>query len=190
MKEYYKEERKRPESKGLLLCVLVFSIFALVVMSFSVGVWMMQDYNGRQQVDNTSPKLIIINNTAIVSQNNSEVIKAIQNLSNDLNSEDIFITNCKELSIEEYSNHNFRDIYEWMSSATGGNLSISDREDISSIRVDDDDVTSIDETDGNCDVSQDVVVRYEDTIGNKRKAYITIDTEISDNEIDNQEFSY
>lgn len=102
-----------------------------------------------------------------------------------LDEDDTFKASCKALATSEWSNRDYKDLFNAMDDL---GLSIIDKEDISNVIVKDDDVSGIDVDEGNCDVSQKLKVYFEDADGDSKKAYITVDTEVVDNDVEDQVF--
>lgn len=120
-----------------------------------------------------------------VEYNDSAIKAQVADVQAKLNEEDDFQASCKALAVEEYSDDKFEELFEFLEA---NNISIVEKGDISSVVVKDDDVSGVDVDEGNCDVSHELKVYYEDADGDDKKIYVDVDTEIEDNEVETQEF--
>jgi len=118
------------------------------------------------------------NDTALVASVNAIAAKQSE--------DDTWDAAAEKLATAEWQDKSNKDLFNAMQDL---GLNIVDKEDITSVKIDDSDVSNQDIDDQDADVTQDLIVRYEDADGNHAKAYITVDTEIVENDVDNQEFS-
>ncbi len=85
----------------------------------------------------------------------------------------------------EWKDRDYKDIYKAINSLC--EFEIDDRDDIEYVRIKDEDVNSFDVDDEDAEVVQEVKVKYEDENGHDQKVYFTIETEIEDGEVEDQE---
>ena len=152
----------------LLVGVLIVSVLALL------GVL----YIAANPVSVPAPQQVIVKETT-VQYNDTAVKDAIAKLDADINEEDNFEVVCKELATDEWSAKGYKDIFNAL-------VNIDEKEDILSVKVTDDDVSGVDVDEGDCDVSQELTVKYEDSDGEHVKVHLLIETEIVDNEVEDQ----
>lgn len=79
------------------------------------------------------------------------------------------------------------DIFDALEAA---NISIWDVEDISSVKVDDSDVSNIDAKDKDADVELNLIVRYEDSDGDNHKAKVDVTALVKDGKLKDSNIDY
>jgi len=87
----------------------------------------------------------------------------------------------KVLAIADMKERNYKNVYNALVDL---NMSIKDKEDVSSVIIKDSDVTDFDVDEKDATVVLDLKVYYENSDGDDKKAYLTLETEIIDNEVD------
>lgn len=100
-----------------------------------------------------------------------------------LDEDDDFEDSCKDLATEEWSDNDNKEIYKAIDALVAD---IDEKEDIDRVVVKDSDVTGTDIDEGDCVVTQDVKVYYEDEDGDDVKEYLTITTDIEDLDVEDQ----
>jgi hypothetical protein len=160
---------------GLLITLSVLLALAVLALGF-VAV------NPAVEVTNIPAPIVQVSS---VEYNDSALKADVLAVQAKLNEEDVFEDACKALAVEEYSDDKFEEMFDFL---VANNVSIEDKEDISSVVVKDDDVNGVDVDEGNCDVSHELKVYFEDSDGDDKKVYINVDTEIEDNDVEEQTF--
>lgn len=112
------------------------------------------------------------------------VTEAIANIQATLDEQDDFEDACRDYAIEEWEDDDFEDIYDAIVSLFDD---IDDEDDIEDVIIKDTDITASDIDEETCTVVQDVKVYYEDTSGDDVKVYLTITSEIEEDDVDDQE---
>ena len=154
---------------AILLCV------ATLVLGCAVGYLTMPE----KVVTNT-----ITTESVVVESYNDTAIKAdIANIQATLDEDDIFEASCIEMATAEWTENSYKDIFKFIDT---NQSDIYDREDIEYVKILDEDTSSVDTEDEDCDVTQEVKVRYETLTGDEKNLYLTIETEIDENEVDDQ----
>jgi len=90
------------------------------------------------------------------------------------------------LATEEWEEKDYKEIFKAVEDLYGD---IDERDDIEYVKIKDEEVTAFDVDDKDAVVVQDVKVKYEDLTGQDQKVYLTIETEIEDNEVEDVEIS-
>lgn len=85
------------------------------------------------------------------------------------------------LALAEMNEKDYKNVYNALVSL---NISIVDKEDINNVIVKDTEVNNLDVDEKDATVVQELKVYYEDSDGDDKKVYLTLETEIVDNEVD------
>jgi hypothetical protein len=102
---------------------------------------------------------------------------------NVVSKEDNFKQECLTLASEEWKAKDNKAIFEALKN-------IDYKEDITSVTVKDEDVHRMNIDSGNCKVTQELIVKYEDSDGDHTKVALEVKTDIIDNEVDSQEIEF
>lgn len=157
------------ENSGLLATILVLSIVSLCLTGYVL-------------LNQSEPQIVQVEKPVIVqTPYNDTAIKAdILAISNKISEEDNWENDAKDLALKEIKDDEYEDLFDYLVSQ---NVSIVDKEDISSVIVKDSEVTS-DVDDKDADVEYELKVYYEDADGNDLKVYVDAEVVIEDNEVE------
>ena len=156
---------------AILLCV------ATLVLGCAVGYLAMPE----KVVTNTiTAEPVVISS---VEYNDTAIKADIANIQATLDEDDIFEASCIEMATAEWTENSYKDIFKFIDT---NQSDIYDREDIEYVKILDEDTSSVDTEDEDCDVTQEVKVRYETLTGDEKNLYLTIETEIDENEVSEQ----
>jgi hypothetical protein len=171
-----KKEGKTMENSGLLATILVLSIVSLVLTGYVM-------FNLPSE-----PQIVQVEKPVIVeTPYNDTALKAdVLAISNKVSEEDNWEVEAKSLALSEVKDDKYEDLFDYLVSQ---NVSIVDKEDISSVVVKDSDVTSSDVDEKNADVAYELKVYYEDAEGADKKVYVNADVVIEDNEVEDLIYS-
>lgn len=118
-----------------------------------------------------------------VTVNLSGIEDRLVEIETTLNEENDWKDEAIALATGEWEERDYRAIYRAIDDLYDN---IDEREDIEYVRIKDEEVTSPDVDDQDAVVIQNVKVKYEDKDGDDKKVYLTITTDIEENEIENQ----
>ena len=121
---------------------------------------------------------------------NDTAIKAdIATIQTTLDEDDLWEAQAIALAEAEWNNE--RDLFDWLTDATGGNVTdLDDKSDIYKVVIRDTDTSGLDTSDQDADVSQEVRVYYENSVGDNVRVTLQIDTEIKENDVDDVTYAY
>jgi len=117
---------------------------------------------------------------------NTEVLNAVGEVQTILNEDDLWEQEAEELATAEWSNRDYKPIFEFIDDRWHD---IDDREDIIYVHVKDTTFSDMDADDQDAFVVQELKVKYEDEDGQDRVRYLTVETEIEEGEVEDQEIS-
>ncbi len=133
--------------------------------------------------DDIAAKVIIPTLNGNLSVDNSK----IDAIYDDLLGDDTWEEEAEVLATNEWEDRDYREIYKALDNLF---RDIDEKEDIDKVVIKDDtEFNAMDEDDKDGNVIQYVKVYYEDINGDDKKVYLTIDTEIEDNEVENIEIT-
>lgn len=115
---------------------------------------------------------------------NSDILTAVSDIQTTLDEEDTWKDEAIALATEDWEKRDYREIYKALDDIFAN---IDDRDDIESVSIKDEEVTSFNVDEEDATVVQELKVKYEDLNGDTIKVYLTITTEIEEGEIENQE---
>lgn len=118
--------------------------------------------------------------TEKVVGNITDLTAKVDALTVEVNEEDNFKELVLNLATDEWTAKKYKDIFDILPN-------IDEREDITSVKVTDDNVRRINVEDGNARVFQELTVRYEDSDGDHAKVKLEVTTVIEDLEVDTQD---
>lgn len=167
------------EQKGLKV-LAILTIIALVLSACSLIY-----VAGKPAAE---PQIVKVDNPVVTetAYNDSVVNAKIDSLTAYMQKDDICKANAEELASEYYSERSNYRLFNGMDEL---GLSIVEKSDISSVIIKNQEVTACDTDNNDASVVQELKVYYEDSTGEKVKAYLTVETEIVDNDVDSQTIS-
>lgn len=127
----------------------------------------------------TTNEVVVGNLTAIDNR-----IKAVEQT---VTADDKWEVEAKKLATSEWSASRNKDLFNALNLPANLNNTIVDRDDIQSVVIKSEKVTSSDTEDKDAVVIQELKVKYEDKNGNDKKVYVDVETTIDDGEVDDQE---
>jgi hypothetical protein len=93
----------------------------------------------------------------------------------------------KALATSDMEEKSYRNVYNALVAL---NVSIRDKEDVNSVVIKDTEFSGMDVDEKDATVIQELKVYYEDSTGSDKKAYLTLETEIVDNEVDDTKYTF
>lgn len=163
---------------------LIWTIALLSVLSLCLTAFML--FN-QPQTPVVPTAQAIASQVVVPSVNMTGVENRLSNLETQVNKDDLFKASVEKISLTKVLRDKNRDIFNFLNEH---NYTVVDREDISSITVKDEKVTSFDTDEGNADVTQELKVYFEDSSGDKHKVYLDVDTSVVKNEADKQVINF
>lgn len=156
---------------GVIACILGLCIGLLLAPSTPADI----KFPTAQEI---ADKVVVPVNPAPADINNSKLDEIYTETFKD----DQWETEATALATDEWSDNDYKDLFNAMVSL---NLSINDRDDINDVNIEDDAFDG-DTEDKDASVVQELEVKYESSTGDHLKAYLTVTTEIDENEVDTQ----
>jgi len=123
-------------------------------------------------------KEVMVTNTVENSYNDSAIMEDLALIKEDLVKDSNWKSDAIVLATDEMEEKDYRNVYNALVAL---NYSIVEKEDISNVVIRDSEVTAFDVDEK---VVQELKVYFEDLAGNDVKLYLTLTTEIKDNEVD------
>jgi hypothetical protein len=168
------EQRK----DNTLLIVLVG--ICLLIIGGSIGFMMSSQDRGNYEKQLKLPSIIVINNTSVPVTNDTAVLNQISELKSILDEDDIWKAKAITLAEDEWNTE--RHLYNALISLNV--TDIDDKSDITNVIIRDTETSSVDVDDKDADVSQEVRVYYENSVGDDKRITLNIDTEIVEGEVE------
>ena len=126
-------------------------------------------------------KEVMVTNTVENSYNDSAIMEDLALIKEDLVKDSNWKSDAIVLATDEMEEKDYRNVYNALVAL---NYSIVEKEDISNVVIRDSEVTAFDVDEKDATVVQELKVYFEDLAGNDVKLYLTLTTEIKDNEVD------
>lgn len=126
-------------------------------------------------------KEVMVTNTVENSYNDSAIMEDLALIKEDLLKDSNWKSDAIVLATDEMEEKDYRNVYNALVAL---NYSIVEKEDISNVVIRDSEVTAFDVDEKDATVVQELKVYFEDLVGNDVKLYLTLTTEIKDNEVD------
>ena len=123
---------------------------------------------------------------SVPARNDTAVLDAVADVRVTLNENDEFENTVFNIATADWSRRDYKEIYNALDDLFGD---IEEREDITNVVIRDEEVTSSDIDDEDAVVVQELKVYYENTDGDDRKVYLTVETEIEEVEVEDVEIT-
>ena len=131
----------------------------------------------------------VLTTKEIVVGNLTEIDSRVKAIEKTVTQDDKWEVEAKTLATSEWSKSKNKDLFNALNLPALLNNTIVDREDIQSVVIKTEKVTSSDAEDKDAVVIQELKVRYEDKNGVEKKVYVDVETTIDDGEIDDQDIT-
>ena len=167
---------------GWLLAIVVIAMFAGGLLSYTIFPNYIPVEGKQQNCQETCKNLIVpcaVYNDSIIK---SDILAVKSEVLKDSDWEKL----AKTLATNEMKDNDYKDVFNALRKY---NISIVDKEDITSVKIDDTDVSDSDTEEQDATVEFDLIVKYENADGSDKKEYLTLVTKILDGDVDDTEYT-
>lgn len=169
----------------------IWPIVILLVLTYIVGALTMGYINRPAEVpavptaSEIASKIVIPTVTVAVPTIDNATVAKIDAIKTQVTKDQVWEDQAKVLATDEWNHNGYRDLFDAL---VANNISIVEKGDISSVVIREETVSGLDTDNKDANVYQELKVYYEDSTGEKLKAYINVDTEVRDNDVNDQTF--